>query len=415
MGGRLGEDLLMEILSQAYDFDHIILPLQDRLLTEGVAIPGWRDGEGRERSAFTASVLRALVELRLGIPERDLQAVAAEAASRMLGLGVLDPLLRTEGVEEIIVRDGFVQVERYGRIEDVGALASDEYFRQLARRVAEFGGRPLGAASPFVLVDLPDGSRFTAMIPPLGESTNINIRVFAKRKLSLEDMVNLGSLDERTAGFLARVASSMAASVLISGRPGAGKTTLLNALSFHFPREAQICLVETFKELQLQHPHLARAVVKVGEREEGTVSMREVVNVLYTRMRPDILVVGEVVDDEAVEFLHAINLGITALTTIHGNSALDALHRLESIVLENKATLNWVPTRERIARGIDLVVHLDRTLDGRRYVAEVVGLEGLDEHNRYQVEILTGKAGTGLGVMKQQMRGLWRGEGRKEG
>ncbi len=401
----------MKVLSQSYDFDEIIPQLQDRLLTEGVPIPGWRDGEGRERRAFTASVLRALVELKLGIPERDLQAVAAEAASRMLGLGVLDPLLRTEGVEEIIVRDGFVQVERYGRIEGVGPLASDEYFRQLARRVAEFGGRPLGAASPFVLVDLPDGSRFTAMIPPLGESTNINIRVFAKRKFSLEDLVNLSSLNERTAGFLAQVASSVAASVLISGRPGAGKTTLLNALSFHFPREAQICLVETFKELQLQHPHLARAVVKVGEREEGGVSMREVVNVLYTRMRPDILVVGEVVDDEAVEFLHAINLGITAFTTIHGNSALDALHRLESIVLENKATLNWVPTRERIARGIDLVVHLDRTVDGKRYVAQVAALEGLDEHNRYQVETLSARAGDDLQQMKPRVRVLWADQG----
>jgi pilus assembly protein CpaF len=373
-------------------YDALIPRIQDSLLAKGVPIPRWGEESERERLGFAASILKALVELpevrEAALPDGELQAMSREAARRMLGLGILEPYLEDQQVNEIMVRAGLVRLERLGQVLDVGPQASDGYFNELARRVAEFRGKQLGPSNPFVLVDLPDGSRFTAMIPPLSANgVAINIRKFVVRRLTLSDLVRLGSLDQEAADFLGQCIASGKVSMLISGAPGAGKTTLLNALSAHFPPEVEVCLVEKFRELQIQHPRLAWAVVR-EQGEQGKVSMREVVNTLYTRMRPDIVIVGEVVSDEAVEFLHAINLGVIGFSTIHGNSALDALLRLESIVLETKSTYNFLATRERIARGIDLVVHLERNFQGRRYLKEIAAVEGIVE-GHYELTHLT--------------------------
>lgn len=378
------------------DYDALIPRVQETLTRQGQGLPRWGEDDPMTRDRFAAAVQKAILGMQreLGLPDQEIPAVAKEVASRMIGLGVLEPYMRDDTVNEIIVRRGHVRLERQGRMVEVGRLAGDDYFLALARRAAEFQGRTLSAARPFVLVDLPDGSRFTAMIPPMSvEGVAINVRRFVVKRLSLDDLVALGSIDREAADFLAACVRSGRVSLLISGRPGAGKTTLLNALSAHFPAEFEVCLVEKFRELQLQHPHLAWAVVK-DETQEG-VSMREVVNVLYTRMRPDIIIVGEVVEDEAVEFLHAVNLGVVGMSTIHGNSALDALIRLESIVLETKATYNFLATRERIGRGINLVIHLERDGQGRRFLQEMAAVEGV-ENGRYRLVTLKRRAGDGF-------------------
>ncbi len=357
--------------------DQILPKLQEALVRKGVTIPPWR-ATAKERSDFAFAVARVLAEERL-LPSADARSVASDLASRMMGLGVLEPFLRQDGVEEIIVRQGAVLVWQEGHIGDTHIRAPDPYFYALAQRVAEMGGKPLRAANPFVLVDLPDGSRFTAMVPPLSKrGTAINIRVFTHRVLRLDEIVAAGTLTRAQADFLKQVVLERRKSILISGRPAAGKTTLLNSLLAILPQYSQLCGAETFEEIETTNPFEARAVVR-DEAEAGRVSMADVVNVLYTRMRPDVLVVGEVVNEEAREYLQAINLGIVAHTTIHGNSVLDALLRLETLAREKDVPLGAI--RERIARGVGIGVHLELKqanggVEWHRQVTEIVQVGG---------------------------------------
>ena len=334
-------------------------------------------------------MLRLLVETGLGVAHDDRQVVAQRVAARMLGLGVLEPFLGGDGIEEVVVRYGFVQVHRHGGFHDVGVLADDDYFRALAHKVADFGGKELSAANPLVVVDIPGGARFSCVIPPLStEGTAINIRRFGVRQLTLDDLARGPVIDPQTGeraaplfdaatrDYLEQAIGGMRQSLLISGRPGAGKTTLLNALSAHLPSMAQVCIAETYKELDLALPHLVRCVVTEDMEARGKVTLARVVNTLYTRMRPDVLIVGEVVGSEAREYLRAVNLGVVAHTTIHGNSALDALHRLETLAMERDLPL--LAVQERIARGVNLVVHLGMDAQGRRTLEELVRVEGLE-------------------------------------
>ena len=357
--------------------DAILPQLQDALIRRGVSIPPWR-ANAKERADFAFAVARVLAEERL-LPSNEARTAAGDLANAMIGLGLLDPFLHEEGVEEIIVRNGTVLVGRNGQVGKGGITAPDQYFNALAQRVAEMGGKPLRAANPFVLVDLPDGSRFTAMVPPLSRrGTAINIRVFSRRVLSLEDLVQAEMLSQEQAKYLDRIVKARRKSILISGRPAAGKTTLLNALLARLPEHTQLCGAETFEEIVTSNPFEARAVVR-DQVEAGRVTMAEVVNVLYTRMRPDVVVLGEVVSEEAREYLQAINLGVVAHTTIHGNSVLDALLRLETLAREKEMPLGSI--RERIARGLGVGVHVDLKLSGegkgwRREVTEIVEISG---------------------------------------
>jgi pilus assembly protein CpaF len=397
-----------------------VLPVvQEQVLGRGIPVPGWRDTEA-EHQRFASAVAQVLTELRLatgtGLPPGEAAKVLARA---MTGIGVLQPLLEQDGVEEVIVRGGFVQVERRGVIEDVGALAPDSHFEQVARRAADLGQRMLKGDRPYVLVDLPDGSRFTAIIPPLSKKgTAINIRVFARTALSLSDLVRLRTFEvpeednpaatgpepdmlPPVARFLRAIAERNVATVLVSGEFGAGKTTLLNAMSRYVPDDVQLAVVETFEELKIAHPHPLRVVVPEG-REGNFPTMDEVLNIVITRMRPDLLIVGEIVRDEAPRFLDAINLGRKAWSTIHGNSALGALYRLET-----KSLVSGLPhaaIREQIAAGVDLIVHM-RKYRGRRYIAEVAQVEGLDADGHYRLRHLyqTGWGGDDLQFLMKEL------------
>ena len=373
--------------------DSTVVPqLQEALIRRGVSIPPWR-ANAKERGDFAFAVARVLAEERL-LPSSEARSAAGDLANRMMGLGLLDPFLHQEGVEEIIVRNGSVLIGRDGQVGESGVRAPDLYFYALAQRVAEMGGKPLRAANPFVLVDLPDGSRFTAMVPPLSRrGTAINIRVFSRHVLSLNDLVAAGMLDCAQAEYLKDVVVGRHKSILVSGRPAAGKTTLLNALLALLPAHTQLCGAETFEEIVTSNPYEARAVVR-DQVEAGRVTMAEVVNVLYTRMRPDVVVVGEVVSDEAKEYLQAINLGVVAHTTIHGNSVMDALLRLETLAREKEMPLGAI--RERLARGIGVGVHVDLQLnpDGNgwhRRIAEIVEIHG--DAERYVLTPVPEKVG----------------------
>ena len=386
--------------------DALLPALQAHLLARDVPIPPWGADQGRV-TRFRARVAQGLVEIGAELPDEKVAPSATRLAEMMTGIGVLTPLLGEPGVEEIVVRQGHVQIERAGRFEELGQLADDAHFEMVARRAADRGRRAMKADRPYVLVDLPDGSRFTAIIPPLSVAgTAINIRVFRREAMDFDALGELGaftavsgqentpfvageepSIEPSTClpAFLAHIAATNSATILFSGEFGSGKTTMMNAASLYLPHTLQVAVVETFEELQLAHPHAARAVVP-GERENFP-SLAEVVNVVYTRMRPDLMIIGEIVKDEAARFLDAINLGKKAWSTIHGNSALGALYRLET-----KALTSGLPhraIREQVAAGVDLVIHLRKSPNGRRYVEQIVAVENeLDATGSYQLRTL---------------------------
>jgi pilus assembly protein CpaF len=382
-------------LSRAHDLNVYAAKVQDYCVQKEVSVPRWTTSDGQEDEegfTFRANVLRSIKELNLPVPETDLQDVARELVKRIVGLGVLHPFLEEENLEEIIVRNGYVTIEREGELRAVGMLADDGYFYRLARRIADMSGKGLGAADPMIKVGLPDGSRFAATIPPLSrEGTAINIRRFARKKLRLEDLVQRGSADEETIDFLAKVANSMKVSVVFSGRPGAGKTTWLNAFSQHLPERAQVSVVETFEELQPQVEHYHHLVV-----QEETGQMSEAINTAILRMRPDVLMIGEVVSGEAVEYILALNLGIVSHTTTHSQSARMALFRLENLARKDIPIEEMRPV---IGNGLGLVVHLSKDFDPkrgcyRRFLHEILAVDGY-EGGQYILHPLKQRKGDG--------------------
>ena len=362
--------------------DRLLAELQEYLVRAGTTIPAWKHTD-EERARFESTVARALVELRVPIAEERLPDEARRLTGMMLRVGVLTPLLDEEGVEEIFVRDGHVLVERHGQIEYVGQW-SNLHFDAVATRVADLGRRAMCGKRPYVLVDLPDGHRFTAIKPDLSvQGVAINIRVFPKRKLTLEDLVERGALPAHVTEFLRHVVENNLATILVSGEFGSGKTTLLNALTAYIPPTSPLAVIETFQELQPSHPYPARTVVAAQSDDDARQSsMRDVVNILYTRMRPDLILVGEIVADEAVEFLKAVNLGMRGMSTIHGDSPLDALYRLEVLALEGHLPIEV--SRELAASAINLIVHTRRA-GSRRFVSEIVRVDGLDHDRRYRL------------------------------
>ncbi len=397
-----------------------LLPaVQQRVLERGLAIPAWRAPEA-ERQRFAAAVAQTIVELRLdqvdGRPLTDIAGLAERLAGMLTGIGVLNPLLEDADTDEIIVRDGLVLRERQGVIEDLGVLAADAHFSLVADRVADQGQRVMTGQRPYVLVDLPNGDRFTAIKPPLSiNGTAINIRHFQRSALTLADLAQRGTFESdrpvrsesepataqpndgelpSIARFLAQIAAHNLASILISGEFGAGKTTLLSALSQYVLPQVQVAVVESFAELKIAHPHALRVVVperdQRGDRDAPT--MDEVLNVVVTRMRPDLLIIGEIVRDEAARFLDAINLGKRAWATIHGNDCRGALYRLETKALT--LGLPHQAIREQIAAGVNVIVHLRReSVTGRRYVAQIARVKPQLVDGRYDLDLLWNAAG----------------------
>lgn len=390
-----------------------ILPVvQNQVLTRGIPIPAWR-ASTEDRQRFTAAVAQTIVELRLdrqnGHSTTGIAALAERLAGMLTGVGVLNPLLDDAATEEIIVRQGHVLRERSGALEDLGELADDTHFAQVAARVADQGQRVMTGQRPYVLVDLPNGDRFTAIMPPLSiHGTAINIRHFSTDVLTLSDLAQRGTFEAYDplavdtekpvirggdlpdlARFLSGVVECNLATILVSGEFGAGKTTLLSALSQHIGPKVQLAVVESFAELKVAHPHPLRVVVPDRDQraDRDAPTMDDVLNVVITRMRPDLLIIVEIVRDEAARFLDAINLGKRAWSTIHGNDALGALYRLET-----KALTTGLPhraIREQIAAGVNLVVHLRRDpATGRRYIAQVARVQPQLVNGQYDLDLL---------------------------
>ncbi len=319
--------------------------------------------------------VRALVEEEAALLG---QATREELATRIVrdtvGLGPLEDLLADPSVEEVMVNGpDEVYVERAGRIEQVDVrFPSEEELRNSIERILAPLGRRIDELSPMVDARLADGSRVNVVIPPLAvDGPALSIRRFGAARPGAGELVERGSLSAAQCELLERAVADRH-SILVSGGTGAGKTTLLNALSGFIDAGERIVTIEDAAELRLQQRHVVRLESRPASVEgKGEVTIRDLLrNAL--RMRPDRIVIGEVRGPEALDLLTALNTGHEgALSTLHANSAADALSRLGTLALMAGVGLPHEAIAEQVQRGVDLVVHVERRPDGSRRVAEV--------------------------------------------
>jgi pilus assembly protein CpaF len=295
------------------------------------------------------------------------------------GLGPLEELLSDPEVEEVMVNGHErVYVERRGRIERTAVrFSSEQSLRDAIERVLAPLGRRVDELSPMVDARLADGSRVNVVIPPLAvDGPALSIRRFTAARPDPDALVESGTLTVELRDLLAEAVAARR-SLLVSGGTGSGKTTLLNALSSFIDPAERVVTIEDAAELRLRQPHVVRLESRPASVEgRGSVSIRDLLrNAL--RMRPDRIVIGEVRGAEALDLLTALNTGHDgALSTVHANSPEDALRRLETLALMAGIGLPHAAIRDQLARGLDVVVHLER--DGPlRVVGAVAEVEGL--------------------------------------
>jgi pilus assembly protein CpaF len=319
--------------------------------------------------------VRALVEEEAALLGRGMRdELAARIVRDTVGLGPLEDLLADPSVEEVMVNGpDEVYVERAGRIEAVDVRFPDEEeLRNAIERILAPLGRRIDELSPMVDARLADGSRVNVVIPPLAvDGPALSIRRFGASRPGARELVERGSLSSTQCELLEQAVGDRR-SILVSGGAGAGKTTLLNALSGFIDSGERIVTIEDAAELRLQQRHVVRLESRPASVEgKGEVTVRDLLrNAL--RMRPDRIVIGEVRGPEALDLLTALNTGHEgALSTLHANSAADALSRLETLALMAGVGLPHEAIAEQVQRGVDLVVHVERRPDGSRRVAEV--------------------------------------------
>lgn len=299
-------------------------------------------------------------------------AVFEDLRRDVVGAGPLEPLLRLDGVTDVLVNGCEpVRVDRGRGLETTDVVLPDEAaVRRLAQRLAALGGRRLDDATPYVDVRLPDGTRCHAVLAPLARpGSAISLRLPRREAPDLAGLVALGMMDAEVASLLRDVVARRLA-FLVTGGTGTGKTTLLAAMLGEVDPAERLVVVEDSSELRPRHPHVVGLEARLANAEgAGAVDLRTLVR-QSLRMRPDRVVVGEVRGGEVVELMAALNTGHEGgCGTLHANTATSVPARVEALALA--AGLGREAAHSQLASALDVVVHLSRRGDGRRRVAEM--------------------------------------------
>jgi pilus assembly protein CpaF len=315
----------------------------------------------------------------LSRPER--ARLFEQIAAEILGFGPLQPLLEDESITEIMVNGAKnIYVERKGKIIRVPVtFENNEHVNRIIERIVAPLGRRIDESSPYVDARLPDGSRVNAVIPPISlVGPVLTIRKFAKRPITVEQMIQFGSITPEAVEFV-KACVEARVNLVISGGTGSGKTTLLNVLSGYIPSDERVVTIENAAELQLRQEHVVTLESRPPNIEgRGEVTIRQlVINAL--RMRPDRIIVGEIRDEAALDMLQAMNTGHDgSMTTAHSNSPRDTLSRMETMIMMAGMELPVRAIREQISSAIDLVIHQSRMRDGTRKVVSITEVSGME-------------------------------------
>lgn len=294
--------------------------------------------------------------------DADIDLVAEQAL-----LGGLERWLADPEVDEVMVNGGRdVWIDRRGTLTRVGSIRTSTLLAAVERLLSPTGRR-VDRSQPMVDARLADGSRLCVAIEPVAvDGPCVAIRRFAPRQIPLHQFANAPT----TA--VLHEAIAQRCNIVVSGATSSGKTTLLAALAAHIERTSRLVVLEDVAELRLEHPHVVRLETRDATPDGvGALGLDALLRTAL-RLRPDRIVVGEIRGTEAVHLLHALNTGHDgSMSTVHANSALDALARLASLVLQSAPNWPLAAVREHVARAIDIVVHVERGHDGHRQVVEI--------------------------------------------
>lgn len=350
----------------------------DLSLLEGVEESRLR----REINNATKTILADKTMATMPLNTNEQERLLKEIESEVIGLGPLEDLIQDPTVSDILVNSfKSVYVERYGKIEKTRVRFKDDaHLMRIIEKIVSAVGRRIDEISPMVDARLADGSRVNVIIPPLAlDGPCLSIRRFAVDPLTLKDLIVLKTITP-VLGELLKAIVQARLNVLISGGTGSGKTTLLNVMSQFISPSERIVTIEDSAELQLKQDHVVRLETRPANIEgQGQITQRNLVR-NSLRMRPDRIIIGEVRGAEAVDMLQAMNTGHDgSLTTVHANTPVDALMRIETMV--NMAGFN-LPSdyiKKFISSAIDVVIQAERLVDGSRKIVslqEITGMEG---------------------------------------
>ena len=331
---------------------------------------------------IAAIASEALDEMSVSLTKDDRTILNQELYDEVMGLGPLEPLLKDDSVNDILVNGpNRIFIERNGKLVLTDITFKDErHLLRIIDKIVSAVGRRVDESNPYVDARLADGSRFNAMVPPVAvDGSLVSIRKFKKEKLAVSDLVKFGAFTEEMAAYL-QAAVSCRLNVIVSGGTGSGKTTTLNALSSFIDNTERVLTIEDTAELQLQQVHVGRMESRPPNVEgKGAVTQRDCLrNAL--RMRPDRIIVGETRGEEVIDMLQAMNTGHDgSMTTIHANSARDGISRLENMVAMAGIEMPLKAVRAQIASAVNLIVQASRLQDGSRRmvsITEITGMEG---------------------------------------
>jgi pilus assembly protein CpaF len=338
--------------------------------------------ENNLKQEIGAIANEALEEMAVVLPKDDRAILHQELYDEVMGLGPLEPLLKDETVNDILVNGpNRIFVERGGKLELTDITFKDErHLLRIIDKIVSAVGRRVDESNPYCDARLQDGSRFNVMVPPVAvDGSLVSIRKFKKEKLGIPDLVRFGAFTDEMALYL-QAAVSTRLNVIVSGGTGSGKTTTLNALSSFIDNKERVLTIEDTAELQLQQVHVGRMESRPPNVEgKGAVTQRDCLrNAL--RMRPDRIIVGETRGEEVIDMLQAMNTGHDgSMTTIHANNARAGISRLENMVAMAGIEMPLKAVRAQIASAVNLIVQASRLQDGSRRmvsITEITGMEG---------------------------------------
>ncbi|WP_421854558.1 CpaF family protein [Oricola sp.] len=334
----------------------------------------------REEIRDIVNDIIAIKNFAMSIAEQE--ELLDDICNDVLGYGPLEPLLARDDIADIMINgaeNAYIEVN--GKVQEADIRFRDnQQLLNICQRIVSQVGRRVDESSPICDARLPDGSRVNVIAPPLAiDGTALTIRKFKKDKLTLDQLVNFGSVSPEGATLL-QIIGRVRCNVVISGGTGSGKTTLLNCLTRYIDETERIITCEDSAELQLQQPHVVRLETRPPNLEgEGEITMRDLVRNCL-RMRPERIIVGEVRGPEVFDLLQAMNTGHDgSMGTIHANTPRECLSRMESMIAMGGFALPQKTVREIIVGSVDVIVQAARLRDGSRritHITEVIGMEG---------------------------------------
>jgi pilus assembly protein CpaF len=352
-------------------------------LRDGIDLKALARMDAKAAREEVQSAVQEIARFRnLDVTPAELEQIAKECGDDMLGFGPLEVLLERDDIADIMINGpNTTYIEVGGKIQrtDV-AFRDNQHLTTICQRIVGAIGRRVDESSPICDARLPDGSRVNVIIPPLAvDGACMTIRKFKKEKLTLETLMEFGSMSPSCAKLIMAIGRCRV-NVLVSGGTGSGKTTMLNCLTRYIDSGERIITCEDACELQLQQPHVVRLETRPANLEGvGEITMRDLVRNCL-RMRPERIIVGEVRGPEAFDLLQAMNTGHDgSMGTVHANNPREAISRMENMIAMGGLNLPSAAVREQIASAVNVIIQVQRLRDGSRkttHVTEITGMEG---------------------------------------